>query len=83
MRHQVFSTFYQLILAGKVKDKNLYFQCEYANHQYPLIPKYNNELEKTYLECLECNDKVWPGIGMYDAILKELNLADPYPDFPE
>jgi hypothetical protein len=82
MRHQVFSTFYQFILADKIKDKNYNFYCKYANHQYPIVPRYDNEKQKTYLQCLDCNDITWPGMAMYDEILKELNEADPYPEDP-
>jgi len=76
MRHQVFSTYYQLTLADKVEP----LRCTYVNHTLSLVPKYDFDQEKTYLECPECLDKIYPGQSLYFELIDRINLADPYPE---
>lgn len=78
MRHQIFATYYQLSLEGKVDP----ILCEYVTHRSPLVPKYDFDKDQSYLECLECNSKRYPGLDLYNQLIERINIADPYPDFP-
>jgi hypothetical protein len=77
MRHQVFSRYYQLSLENKVEP----LLCEYVNHTGPLLPKYDFDKDQTYLECLECQGKKYPGLNLYYQLIDRINIADPYTDF--
>lgn len=78
MRHQIFSTYYQLSLADKVPP----LVCDYVNHTGILVPRYDYDLDKTYLECLDCQDRRYPGLNLYYLLIDRINVADPYPEDP-
>jgi hypothetical protein len=79
MRHQVFAYYNTLTIAGKVKP----IKCMVATHLTHMIPVFDFDKEQSYYYCVECDYRITPGQQMYDELLERINVADPYPDFPE
>lgn len=79
MRHQVFAYYNTLTMQGKVEP----IRCIVDSHLTQMIPMFDFEQDQTYYSCVECDYKIIPGQNMHDELLERINLADPYPDFPE
>lgn len=79
MRHQTFAYYNKLTIEGKVDP----IRCMVADHESHMIPAYDFEKDQSYYYCLECDYRINPGQKMHDELLVKINLADPYPEFPE
>lgn len=67
MRIQIFSTYQQLALDGKVAP----LVCTNLEHVNPLVPALDDR-DEIYLYCLECPNTLVPGINMYEDIYKQV-----------
>jgi len=74
MRIQVFSEYYNLAQAGKLKFPACPHHEEYKPAIFDLIHKLENDGQIS-LNCLACGYKMFPGIAFYHKILKEIESA--------
>jgi hypothetical protein len=79
MRHQIFVHYNNLTLKDKVEP----IKCMVSSHTTHMIPAFDFDKEETYYYCVECDYKITPGLEMYNQLVERINVADPYPDFPE
>jgi len=71
MRIQVFSEYYNLAQAGKLKFPACPMHQEDILAEFGLIHKINDQ-DVISLECMACGYKLYPGIDLYDQILRDI-----------
>ena len=74
MRIQVFSEYYNLAQAGKLKFPACPHHKEDKPSVFDLIHKLEED-ERISLNCLACGYKMYPGIVFYNKILREIDLV--------
>jgi hypothetical protein len=70
MLHQVFSTYYNLALEGKVEFLSCPMHKEHEPAIFPLV--HSSEEDKVVLHCLACGYKNWAGQQLYENILERV-----------
>ena len=73
MKIQVFSQYYNLAQAGRVKPLACPLHKDEPDTIYPLI--HQEENKKVVLQCLSCGSKILAGQHLYEKILKEIENA--------
>ena len=73
MKHQVFSTYYNLYLEGKIEP----LKCVNQEHLAYLIPYWDILKERSEFRCPvnDCDYKIVPGLAFYEKILKETYIG--------
>ena len=71
MNHQVFSTYYQLSIEGKVNP----IRCINVGHDAPMVAYWNSLEERSEFRCYVgfCDYKIIPGLDMYDRMIKQID----------
>ena len=75
MKHQIFSTYYQLSLENKVEP----WRCINPEHGSSMIPHWDDVDEVTQIKCIlgDCDYKINPGLNFYNKLIEAINSIVP------